>query len=205
MINESELQRVQDDLAIMRQAVGLAPPALTIAQVWGFLWLAFTGLLLILIALISGRIPGRWGGLLVLACWAALPVRGLTRRLIGKSDPNFEKAQTALPKFYSLTVVVFGVIFFLWARLLGLSWPITVGILFFIEALPLLIVSVSEAWRRAGLGLALALITCGLGVPFVHGTGFGLLLGTAVFAGCTLSAGILYWQLSRHESLTPAE
>ena len=75
------------------------------------------------------------------------------------------------------------------------------GMLFFIEALPLLIVSVSETWRRAGIGLALSLITCGLGVPFVHGNRFGLLLGTAVFAGGSLSAGILYWQLCRYQSL----
>ena len=205
MSNESQLQRVQDDLVIMKQAVGLAPPALSIAQVWGFLWLAFTGLLLILSALIPGSIPGRWGGLLVLACWIVLPVSGLMRRLIGRSDPGFEKTQNALPRFYSMTVVVFGIIFFLWARLLGLSWPITVGVLFFIEALPLLIVSISEAWRRAGIGLALTLIGCGLGMPFVHGNRFGLLLGTSVFVGCTLSAAILYWQLSRLEPRTPAK
>jgi len=153
-MNKSELKRVQDDLATMRQAVGLARPAFTIAQVWGFLWLAFTGLLLIVIALFPSLIPCRWGGLLVLVCWVALPVRGLTRRLIGRPAPDFEKSQNALPKLYSLTVMVFGVIFFLWARMLGLSWPITMGMLFFIEALPLLIVSVSETWRRSGRGQA---------------------------------------------------
>ena len=71
--------------------------------------------------------------------------------------------------------------------------------LFFIEALPLLIVCVADEGRRSGLGLALALIACGFGVPFVQGTGFGVLLGSALFAGCALSAGILYWQLCRRE------
>jgi hypothetical protein len=203
-MNEFELKRVQNDLEVLRQAVGLAPPALTIAQVRGFLWLAFTGLLLIVIALFPGLIPHRLGGWLVLACWIALPVRGLTRRLLGKSAPDFEKSQNALPRHYSLTVVVFGVVFSLWARALGLPWPITMGMLFFIEALPLLMVSVSETWRRPGIGLALTLITCGLGVPFVHGDRFSVLLGTAIFAGCSLSAGILYWQLCRHESHTSA-
>jgi hypothetical protein len=143
--------------------------------------------------------------LLVLVCWVALPVRGLTRRLIGRPAPDFEKSQKALPKLYSLTVVVFGVIFFLWARMLGLSWPITMSMLFFIAALPLLLASVSESWRRSGIGLALTLITYGLGFPFVDGNGLGLLLGTAIFSGCSLSAGIQYWQLCWHESLMQAK
>ena len=115
-MNESDLKHVQNDLEIMKQAVGLAPPALGITQVRGFLWLAFTGLLLIVIALFPGLFPHRWGGWLVLACWIALPVRGLTRRLLGKPAPDFEQSQNALPKFYSPTVMVFGVVFFLWAR-----------------------------------------------------------------------------------------
>ena len=204
-MNESELKRVQDDLATMRQVVGLAVPPFTIAQVWGFLWLAFTGLLLIVIALVPSLIPSRWGGLLVVVCWVALPVSSLTRRLIGRPAPDFERSQKVLPKLSSLTVVVFGVIFFLWARILGLPWPITMSMLFFIAALPLLIASVSESRRRSGIGLALALITYGLGFPFVAGNGLGLLLGTAIFSGCSLSAGILYWQLCRHESFMQAK
>jgi hypothetical protein len=197
-VRETELQRVQGDLATIRQAVGLGPPALAIAHVWGFLWLAFTGLLLVALTLFPGAVPPPWGGLLVLTCWIALPVRGLLGRLIGSPNGDFEISQRALPRFYSLTVVAFGVVVVLWARLLGLSWSVTVGMLFFIEALPLLMVSVGESWRRAGLGIVLALVVCGLGFPFVQGSAIGLLLGGAIFCGCSLSAGILYWQLSRH-------
>jgi hypothetical protein len=195
-MDDSELRRVSDDLKIIRSAVGLGPPALSRAHVWGFLWLAYTGLLLVGVTVFPGVIPYPWGGLLVLVCWIALPVRGLTGHLIGKPNPDFEKAQSALPKFYLLTVVGFGVVFIVWARLLGLNTDVTLGMLCFIEALPLLVISAAESWRRAGIGLALALVACGLGVPFVHGRGFGLLLGGSIFCGCLLSAVILYWQMA---------
>jgi hypothetical protein len=194
----ADIKRLQDDLTTMKRAVGLGP-SFSISQVWGFAWLALTGLLLIAVSAFPGLVPGDWDGLLVLLCWIALPVRGLTSRLLGKRDRDFDNAQQSLPRYYSATVLSFGIVFVLWTRLLQISWPITLGMLFFIEALPLLMVSVADAWRRSGVGLALALIGCGLGVPFVHGNGFGLLLGAALFSGCALSATILYWQLCKQE------
>lgn len=197
-MSDANVKRLQDDLDAMRQVVGLGP-SLTMSQVRRFVWLAFTGLLLGGFSVLPDLVPGNWEFLLVLLCWIALPVRGLVSRLLGKQDLDFDNAQRSLPRFYSATVLTIGIVVLLWAQLLKLSWPITIGILFFVEALPLLIVSVADEGRRSGLGLALALIACGFGFPFVQGTGLGVLLGAAIFSGCALSAGILYWQLCQHK------
>jgi len=192
-MNDASIQRLQDDLDSMRQVAGFGP-ALTMSQVYGFAWLAFTGLLLTGFSAAPDLIPGNWELLVVLMCWIALPIRGLVSRALGKQDRDFDNAQRSLPRFYSPTVLAIAIVVLVWAYILDLPWPITIGVLFFIEALPLLIVSVADEGRRSGLGLALALVVCGFGFPLVQGSGMGLLLGIAIFSGCALSAGILYWQ-----------
>jgi hypothetical protein len=104
-------------------------------------------------------------------------------------------------RLYALIVVSFGVGFTLWGRQLGLSWPVIIGALFFIEALPSLIVSLTEWWRLSTVGLSSGLVVCGLGFPFAHGSSMGVLLGGSVFLGSILAAAILYWQVRRHESI----
>lgn len=148
-MSDANVKRLQDDLDAMRQVVGLGP-SLTMSQVRGFVWLAFTGLLLTGFSALPDLVPGNWELLLVLLCWIALPVRGLVSRVLGKQDCDFDNAQRSLPRFYSATVLTIGIVVLLWAQLLKLSWPITIGILFFVEALPLLIVSVGG--RRATIG-----------------------------------------------------
>jgi hypothetical protein len=54
---------------------------------------------------------------------------------------------------------------------------------FILEALPSLIVSLTEWWRVSTVGLSLGLMVCGLGFPFAHGSTMGVLLGASVFAG----------------------
>jgi len=102
---------------------------------------------------------------------------------------------------YTIIVVAFGVGFTLWARHLGLSWPVVIGALFFIEALPSVIVSLTEWWRLSTLGLSSGLMVCGIGFPFTHGNGIGVLLGTSVCLGSILAASILYWQIRQYERI----
>jgi hypothetical protein len=141
-------------------------------------------------------IPPPWGGWLVLVCWVALPVRGF---FVRKPVSNAQARRSAQVRLYTLMVVGFGVGFTVWARHLGLSWPVIIGALFFIEALPSLIVSLTEWWRVSMVGLSLGLMVCGFGFPFAQGSGMGVLLGSSVLSGSLLSAGILYWQVRRHE------
>jgi hypothetical protein len=172
-------------------------PALGLREVRHWLWLAFTGLLLLALGLFPHLIPAPWGGLLVLAFWLALPVRGL---FMSKPTGEGQKRVSTQTKFYTLIMVSFGVGFTLWARYLGLPWSTTIGALFFIEALPSIVVSLTEWWRLSSLGLSLGLAFCGLGFPFAKGNTIGILLGASVLFGGTLSACILYWQVRRHEN-----
>lgn len=173
-------------------------PPLGLREVWNWLWLGFTGLLLLALAFFPRLIPPPWGGCLVLACWLALPARTLFRP---KPTTDAQKRISAQVRLYAFIVVSFGVGFALWGRQLGLSWPVIIGALFFIEALPSLIVSLTEWWRLSAVGLSSGLMVCGLGFPFAHGSMVGALLGASVFLGGILSAGILYWQIRQHESV----
>ena len=173
-------------------------PPLGLREVWNWLWLGFTGLLLLALGFFPHLIPSPWGGCLVLICWLALPVRGLFAR---KPASDVQKRMSAQVRLYTLIVVSFGAVFTIWARHLGLSWPVIIGTLFFIEALPSLIVSLTEWWRVSTMGLSLGLMVCGLGFPFAHGSRMGVLLGASVFSGSILSAGILYWQVRRRENI----
>lgn len=170
-------------------------PPLGLREVWNWLWLGFTGLLLLGLGVFPHLIPPPWGGCLVLVCWLALPVRGLFSR-----KPATKKQVSAQVRLYTFIVVGFGIGFTFWARQLGLSWPVIIGALFFIEALPGLIVSLTEWWRLSTIGITSGLMACGFGFPFAHGSGLGILLGASIFMGSLVSAGILYWQVRRHDN-----
>jgi hypothetical protein len=172
-------------------------PPLSLQDVWGRLWLGATGLLLVLLSLYPTLIPAPWGGLLVLACWIALPLRGIIKGLARKPLPTDVRDVRTDATLYTCMILGFGVGFTLWARHLGLSWPVVFGMLFFIESLPSAIVSFTEWWRLSTLGFSAGLLLCGFGLPFVHGRNLGVLLGGSVFVGSMLSAAILVWQLRR--------
>jgi hypothetical protein len=171
-------------------------PPLGIREVWNWLWLGFTGLLLLTLGIFPNLIPPPWGGYLVIACWLALPVRDVFRP---KPRVDGQKRVSVQVRCYTLIVVGFGVGFTLWASHLGLSWPVIIGSLFFIEALPTLIVSLTEWWRLSAIGISFGLMVCGLGFPFLKGNQMGIHLGGSVLLGCLISAGILYWQVRRQE------
>jgi hypothetical protein len=173
-------------------------PPLSRKEVRNWLWLSFTGLLLLALGFFPHLIPPPWGSCLVLACWLALPVRSLFAR---KPTTNAQKRMTTQVRLYTLIVVSFGVGFIIWAKYLGLSWPVIIGALFFIEAMPSLIVSLTEWWRLSVMGITFGLMACGLGFPFAHGSKMGILLGASVSLGSIFSAGILYWQVRKHEGV----
>jgi hypothetical protein len=175
-------------------------PPLSLQDVWGRLWLGVTGLLLLTLSVFPHLIPYPWGGLLVLCCWLVLPVQGIVKRSSHPPAAAGERRRTTEVTLYTLLVVGFGAGFTVWARTLGLSWPVVLGALFFIESLPSLLVSLTEWWRLSNIGFAVGLMTCGAFLPFVHGSGIGVLLGGSVFMGSIVSASILTWQLGRRES-----
>ena len=199
-MQRDELNRVREDLAAMRQAIGLSVPSVGIHQVWGMVWQASCGLLLILLSVFPGTISDGWATILFLTCWLALPAWGLFKGLTGQSNEAKANRICSRPGLYSFIVVAFGFVFVVWARLLGLAWPVIIGGLFFIEGLPCLVVSLIEPCRLSLVAWSAALIVLGLGLPFTQGYGYGILIGGVVFLGWSLAAAILYWQLRCHES-----
>jgi len=101
---------------------------------------------------------------------------------------------------YVLIVVGFGVGFTLWARHLGLPWPIVIGALFMMEALPSAIASLTDWCRLSTVGFSTGLMICGFGFPFVNENRIFVLVGGSVLFGSLLSAGILYWQARNNEA-----
>ena len=143
--------------------------------------------------------------MVLLVFWLTLPAWGLFRLFARKPPADGQKrtstqgtrVQLAL---YTLIVVGFGVGFTFWARHLGLSWRVVLGALLVIEALPAVVVALTEWWRLSMLGHSVGLMICGFGLPLVDQSSVVVLVGTAVFLGNLLSAGILYGQVRYYEA-----
>jgi sulfite exporter TauE/SafE len=136
---------------------------------------------------------------LVLVCWLVLPARGFISQSSRKTRTEAQKRQGGGATLYTIIMVCFGVGFTYWARHLGLTWKVVIGVLFLIEALPSVIVSLTEWWRLSTVGLAIGLMICGFGFPLVAEKRTFVLVGGAVFFGGLLSAGILYFQVRKNE------
>jgi hypothetical protein len=176
-------------------------PPRSLGDVWAWLWLGLTGLLLVALSIFPNLVPAPWGSVLVLICWLVLPVRGFVNKSAPKSPTEVQKRVSSGGALYMIIMVCFGVGFTFWARHLGLTWKVVIAVLFLIEALPSAIVSLTEWWRLSTVGLAIGLMICGFGFPLVAEKRTFVLLGGAVFFGSLLSGGILYWQLCREDRL----
>ena len=177
-------------------------PALNHAVVLARLWLAFCGVLLVAISFFQTALPGKLGPALFIGCWLALPARDLLQRR--KAKPRSEPDPRL--RVYLMAIFVFSACIVLWGRKLGLSWPVVLSLLLLVEALSSFIVSLTEWWRLSTIGLSIALMVCGLGLPFVSEP--GILFGAAIFTGSVISAAILSWQILRaskepNQSLEP--
>jgi hypothetical protein len=161
------------------------------------LWLAFCGLLLLTISFFPTAIPGKWGAYLFVACWLALPAKEFFQRFSRGGDAKLKRQIDPRIRLYLIVILAFSACVVLWARKLGLSWPISLSMLLLVEAISSFIVSLTDWWRLSTVGLSLALAICGLGSPFV--TEVGILFGSAILLGSLLSAGILRWQILRWE------
>lgn len=173
-------------------------PPLTRRELRGYVWFGVTGLLLLTLGIFPNQAAVRWGVLVAIVCWLALPARGLFRR---SPNPHSEgrKALSMQIMLYTFVVVSFSVGFALWARQLGLAWPIVIGAVFLIDAFANLIAALTEWWRLSMFGHSVGLMICGFGFPFVDKGKWAVLLGGALFTGSLLATGILYWQVRHHE------
>jgi hypothetical protein len=176
----------------MRTALGIPNtlPPLGYGELRGCGWFGGVGLLLLLLGLFDNAVLLR----IALVAWLALPLFALFRRFAAKSQAG-RRPVSGQVRLYTVLVVGFGVAFAMWARHLGLAWPVVIGALFLIEGLAGAIASLTEWWRLSLLGHSVGLMICGFGIPFVDKAWAGVLVGAAVLFGSLFSAGILWWQL----------
>jgi hypothetical protein len=173
-------------------------PPLTRRELKGYGWFGVTGLLLLTLGTFPNLAAVRWGVLVALVCWLAVPGRGLFRRSPNSHSAGRKVLRTQIV-LYTSVVVSFSVGFALWAKQLGLAWPIVIGAVFLIDAFANMIASLTEWWRLSMFGHSIGLMICGFGFPFVDKSKWAVLLGGAVLAGSSLATGILYWQVRHHE------
>ena len=142
-------------------------PPLGLRDLRGCLWFAVTGILLLALGLFPHLIPSRRMGFPLLACWVALPAWALFTLLTRKRVTDAHQGSGVQVRLYTLIVVSFGIGYFLWAKHLGLPWHVIIGTLFLMEALPGVVVSLTEWWRLSHFGLTVGLMICGFGFPLV--------------------------------------
>lgn len=166
------------------------------------------GLLVLLLGLFPNLRPPPRAALPLAICLLSFPAWGLFKFLKGKSRADLESREKRVSGtstqvgLYTLVMVGVGVVFFLWARHLGVASSVIVGTLLLIEGLGGVIVSLTEWWRLSHIGIAFGLMGGGFLLPFAGWVSVGVPVGGSILSGSLLSAGILYWQLSRHEAAT---
>ena len=175
-------------------------PPLGLGELRSYLWFGATGFLVLAMGFFPTLLPSRRIGLPLLACWVALPAWGLFALYTRKPRTDSSHMSSVQVKLYTLIVYGFGISFYLWARQLDLPWRVVIGALFLMEALPGVVISLTEWWRLSHLGLTVGLMVCGFGFPFVDGNRMLVLVGGAVLTGTLLSAAILYGQVRHHEA-----
>jgi hypothetical protein len=202
-MSDSNLDRVQEDLAVMRQAMGLRP-AIEWEHVWVCLALAVVGIAtaaltaftnvaalpmthgsgahLTYIALLVAPPLMVFGGMAVLA-WRRRALAPLLWR---------ESRQSAVIAFVATSLYL---VFLAWAVWNGVSpGALTVATLFLVGLFALL-GGLSEPNRRHHLGWAIATMLAGACAPLGSYGSAGLIVGGWLILGSLSTAGIIYWQL----------
>jgi hypothetical protein len=175
-------------------------PPLTSRELRGYLWFGVAGLLILTLGCFPRSAAVRWVVVLSLGGWLIVPARGYFKRSPSGAPTASRKALAAQIRLYTLVVLAFSVGFAVWARHLGLAWPIVIGALFSIDAFANMIAALTEWWRLSMFGHAIGLMICGFAFPLVDKSHWAVLFGTALFAGSSLATAILYFQVRHHEA-----
>jgi len=135
---------------------------------------------------------------------AGFACEGFLQRFSRGEDTKLRKRMDPSVRLYLIVILAFSACVVLWARKLGLSWPVR-SACSCCRSLIEFHRSLTDWWRLSTVGLSIALLVSGLGFPFVSGR---VLFGAAIFIGSMSSAAILRWQILRpaaEPNQTPGE
>lgn len=163
-MDQSDVQRMKDDLAAITHATGLEPPVAR-EDVWANLGIAGGGLVALAWALVPHGLPNQWGmiPLILLVCGYLVRMRIRYRRSWGRSPIRRREYTGEIVG----TVLVAGLalVYRLWATELGISLNVAGGAALFLLGMSLVVPAVKDNNRLSDLGLAIPLMLCGLAIP----------------------------------------
>jgi hypothetical protein len=201
-VTHADVNRVQEDLAIVKQAMGLHSMH-DRPQIWVNVGLAALGLVIGAATAFTGvssppAVPGSTSHLLYIAL-IIFPV-GLA--LVGLAfELRRRKRQAILSSFtYMRTLVAASLAipvylgFVAWGLSKGLSGGTITAATFFVVGLLVLLDSLYDARRRYFIGWAIATIVAGFAAPLFKYETAGILAGLWLVCGGLSTATIVAWQ-----------
>ncbi|WP_165235191.1 hypothetical protein [Aquisphaera insulae] len=202
-MSDSSLDRVREDLAVMRRAVGLGHP-FEWEHVWACLALACVGGALAVITAVTGisvkpAAPGSashlaYLGLLLVPVALALGLMATLGHRRKEAAPLFWREQRH-SWVAAVVVVPLYVGFTIWGVKNGLAAGTLTAATFFLAGLFSVAAAVSERDRRYTLGFGLSTLLAGAICPWVGYEGAGLLVGGWLALGGVSTAIVMARQL----------
>ena len=180
-MNQSDVQRMKDDVATITRATGLEPP-FGWEEVWADLGIAGGGMVALAWALVPHGLPDQWGmiPLILLVGGYLVRMRIRYRRSTGRSPVRRREFTGDL-----VGAVVIGglaLVYRLWSTKLGISLTLAGSAALFLLGMSLVLPVFRDRRRLPDLGLAVPLMVCGLTIPLCS-VSLWIPVGTAFAVG----------------------
>jgi hypothetical protein len=204
-MSEANLDRVREDLAVMKQALGVRPP-FEDGHVWVCLALAGVGIVVVALTLFTSiaTLPVTQGSVAHLTYIALLVLPVLLVFAGVGMVANRQKALAPLlwrefrvSLFVAIIAVPLYIGFLIWAVWSGISPGAITATTLFLTGLFSLMGALSESRHRYILGWAIATLLAGACSPLGTYSSAGILVGGWLFLGGLLTAGLMAWQLRK--------
>jgi hypothetical protein len=202
-MSEVKLDRVREDLAVMKQALGLRPP-FEREHVWINLALAAVGLIVAALTAFTSvaavpATPGSAGQFAYLALlvvpvlvgFAGLAVLAYRR----KADAPLLWRESRQSAVLAVVAAPLYIGFLIWAVWLGVSPGALTTATLFLAGLFSLLGALADPRRRFALGWGIATLLAGAGSPLGSYGNAGILVGGWLLLGGLSTAGLLSWHL----------
>jgi hypothetical protein len=204
-VSDAQLDRVREDLALMKQAVGLRPPYER-DQLWTNLAMAGLGVLIAVITVCTQptTTPPVRGSAQHLAGVAAIVIPGLIAVAALTAVSYRRRAHAPLlwreNRQSGMVVAVVAPLyvgFVVWAARHGVSaGAISIATLF-LFGLFMLVSALTDQHRRFWLGWAVATMLAGVCAPLTSHAAAGYLIGGWILLGGLSTAALVAWELRR--------
>ncbi|HEY1599589.1 MAG TPA: hypothetical protein VGG64_08310 [Pirellulales bacterium] len=204
-MSDAKLDRVREDLAVMKQVVGLRQPCER-DQLWTNLALAGLGVIIAVVTACTqgSTTPPVRGSLQHLASVAAIVVPGLiaVATLTAVSYRRREQAPVSWRENRQSGIVVAVITplyvgFVVWAARQGVSASAISIATLFLFGLFMLVSAMTDRNRRFSLGWAVATMLAGAFAPLTPHAATGYLIGGWILLGGLLTAALVAWELRR--------